>query len=374
MNKLQKLASGAVCLLSVLALFLLAMLLAIGPVGSEAAPEGIRLGVAQRYQDEMANRFDQILFGEVAVRKVYTISDTAEAAPEPNQACYGEADTASELTWLLEQAAPLLEGQELFFSTDVQLLPDSKVRYYLDETIFAITWQTVQKGTVFTYSEVKLSHPSQFRRHLGDGFGTWNRATTSQMAKGVNAVVALSGDYYAYRQVGLTITNGFVHKYYPGDRGTLDTCLVTREGDLYLEQGIVFEDEADAQRFADEHDTYFSLSFGPVLVKDGVLLHTSYYPVGELDMEYPRAAICQMGKLHYLGAVCNKDRFHDGMLNMEDFAQCIYETGCQQAYTLDGGQTATVVMNDQVVNTVNFGSERPISDIIYFATALPSEG
>ena len=62
------------------------------------------------------------------------------------------------------------------------------------------------------------------------------------------------------------------------------------------------------------------------------------------------------------------------MLNMEDFAQCIYETGCQQAYTLDGGQTATVVMNDQVVNTVNFGSERPISDIIYFATALPSEG
>ena len=370
---LHKLASGAVCVVSILALSILTLLLAIGPVGNEASPEGIRLGVAQRYQDEMANRFDQILFGEVAVRKVYTISDTAEAAPEPNQACYGEADTASELTWLLEQAAPLLEGQELFFSTDVQLLPDSKVRYYLDETIFAITWQTVQKGTVFTYSEVKLSHPSQFRRHLCDGFGSWNRSTTSQMAKGVNAVVALSGDYYSYRQVGLTITNGLVHKYYPGDRGTLDTCLVTREGDLYLEQGIVFEDEADAQRFADEHDTYFSLSFGPVLVKDGVLLHTSYYPVGELHMQYPRAAICQMGKLHYLLVnACGEDGH--ALPNMYQFARQVAETGCINAYALDGGQTATVVMNDQVVNTVNFGSERPISDIIYFATALPSEG
>lgn len=369
----QKIFSAALGLVSILGLAFFAALLAIGSVGSASSPKGIQLGVTQRYLDEMDNRFDQILFGEVAVRKLYTISNTAEAAPVPNPVFYGEADTAAELDWLLEEAAPLLDGQELFFSTDVSLLPDSKVRYYLDETIFAITWQTVQKDTVFTYSEIKLAHPSQFRRSLGDGFDSWNRAPTSQIAKSVNAVVALSGDYYAHRQVGLTITNGVVHKYYPGDRGTLDTCLITREGDLYLEQGTVFEDEADAQRFADEHNTNFSLSFGPVLVKDGILYHTSHYPVGEIEEEFPRAAICQMGKLHYLGAVCNKSRYFDVLLNMEDFAQCIYETGCQQAYALDGGQTATVVMNNQVINTVNFGSERFISDIIYFATALPSE-
>ena len=49
------------------------------------------------------------------------------------------------------------------------------------------------------------------------------------------------------------------------------------------------------------------------------------------------------------------------------------ETGCLQAYAVDGGQTATVVMNDQVRNHVNYGSERPVSDIIYFATAKSVE-
>lgn len=370
---MKKNKSLLLCLPAAAGLLILALLLAVGPMGKDDPPEGIKLGVAHRYQDEMDNRFAQIVFGKVAVRKLYTISDTAPAAPVPDPACYGEADSASELDWLLEKAAPLLDGQELYFSTDVQILPGSQVHYYLDETIFAVTWKVLQSDTVFTYSEIKLAHPSQFRRHLYDGFGSWNRTGTSWMAKEVNAVVALSGDYYAHRQPGLIITNGLVHKYYPGDRGTLDTCLVTRNGDLWLEQGIIFDDEADAQRYADQHDTNFSLSFGPVLVKDGVLQHTSYYPIGEIDMEYPRSAICQMGKLHYLCAVCNQERFHPGMLNMEEFARCIYATGCQQAYTLDGGQTATLVMGGQIINTVNFGSERPISDIIYFATALPSE-
>jgi hypothetical protein len=42
--------------------------------------------------------------------------------------------------------------------------------------------------------------------------------------------------------------------------------------------------------------------------------------------------------------------------------------GCTMAYNLDGGQSATIVMNDEVKNYVY---ERRISDIIYFATALP---
>ena len=36
-----------------------------------------------------------------------------------------------------------------------------------------------------------------------------------------------------------------------------------------------------------------------------------------------------------------------------------------------GGQTTTIVLNNEVINHVNYGSERKISDIIYFATAMP---
>ncbi len=71
---------------------------------------------------------------------VYTLDDALQAGPEPNQALFGETDDPSTLTEVLNQAKYILDGQELFFTTDVQLFEGSVVRYYLDETIFAINW------------------------------------------------------------------------------------------------------------------------------------------------------------------------------------------------------------------------------------------
>ena len=45
-----------------------------------------------------------------------------------------------------------------------------------------------------------------------------------------------------------------------------------------------------------------------------------------------------------------------------------------KAYTLDGGQTAEIVMMGGPVNYVDYNNERLVSDIIYFATALPGGG
>ena len=45
---------------------------------------------------------------------------------------------------------PLLQGENNY--------------YYLDKTIFAVTWKQVVDGSVYTFSEVKIGHPSQFRR------------------------------------------------------------------------------------------------------------------------------------------------------------------------------------------------------------------
>ena len=56
---------------------------------------------------------------------------------------------------------------------------------------------------------------------------------------------------------------------------------------------------------------------------------------------------------------------------LPEFSRRIAETGCTMAYTLDGGQTATIVTGDQLINRVDYGGQREISDIIYFATAIP---
>jgi exopolysaccharide biosynthesis protein len=49
------------------------------------------------------------------------------------------------------------------------------------------------------------------------------------------------------------------------------------------------------------------------------------------------------------------------------------QIGAKQAYALDGGQTAALVMNDRLVNRPDYGTQRKISDIIYFATAIPEK-
>lgn len=370
----RKTITGILAALLLLLLGAVLTSLAAWPVRQKAPEKSQRLDITQRYQAEMENRFDRILFGQEQVKKVYQISDTAITAPTPNPECFGQAEDPAELQWLVEAAQELLDGQKLYFSTDVELCPGSSVGYYLDETILAITWKQVIANSVFTFAEVKVAHPSQFRRYLSGGeYGSGKLELTTRMAQNVNAVAACSADYYSYRREGLTAINGTVHKYFPGERGALDICMIDRNGDMIMEPTLKLDGGVEAaQEFIDQRDTNFTLAFGPILVKDGQLQHTKYYPIGEIIYKFPRAALCQMDKLHYLYAVCNKDSARYSLLSMDVFAQCIYETGCRQAYALDGGQTATVVLNNQAVNNVNYGSERRISDIIYFATAKPA--
>ena len=55
------------------------------------------------------------------------------------------------------------------------------------------------------------------------------------------------------------------------------------------------------------------------------------------------------------------------------FAENLQSRGIQKAYALDGGQTAVIAMDGELINAVLFGYQRKISDIIYFATAIPDK-
>lgn len=371
-SKLNTVLSGKyfpAVLLTIAAVVVLS--LSLQPLEKAKAPASTNLAVAEQYQKDIQNEFTKIIFGDVAIEKEYVISDTAIAAPMPNPACYGEADSPAELQWLIDKAEKVLDGQELFFSTDKEIMKGSKVRYYLDDTILAITWKQVSQRVVFTYAEVKLLHPSQFRRYLSGGqFGSGQLSLTTEMSQSVNAVLACSADFYSYRRPGITVTNGTVHKFV---KGVDDNCYIDYNGDLILERNLVFSDINEAQAYMDEHNINFSLSFGPILVKDGENVCPRGYELGEVKEEYPRAAICQMGKLHYMFVASNMENPYYGALDMNRFANYIYDTGCIQAYALDGGQTASVALNNTLINKVNYGSQRLISDIIYFATAKPME-
>jgi len=303
------------------------------------------------------------------VRKQYWIEEGTLVAPEPNQSLFGRTDDREVMAQVLKDARWLLDGQTTYFQPDQQLYEDSIVRYYLDDSIFAITWQEVHDGSVYTFSEIKVSHPSQFRRHLAGGeYGSDMQYLTTEMAAEVNAVVASAGDFYRFRDFGAVVYRGEAKRV----EGTYaETCYIDANGDMHFTYGGDVLRVSEVQAFVEEHDIEFSLAFGPILVDNYEVVPHTWYGVGEINEGYARAALLQMDTLHYIVVTANTTGIYQEIPTVAKFQKNIAATGCRHAYSLDGGQTATIVMNDELVNRPVYGQQRKISDIIYFATAVP---
>lgn len=309
---------------------------------------------------------------EPVVRPVYELKDEDLVAPEPDQSKFGETEDPSTMGEFLKQVQKVHGWQPAYFNVNVETFSGSKVMYYLDDTIAAITWKEVHDGSVYTFSEVKIAHPSQLRRFLADGiYGSDKQYTTTEMAESVNAVVASSGDFHRFRSFGICVYQGQVKKV----EGTYaETCYIDVNGDMLFTYGGDITTTAKAQQFVDENNIRFSLCFGPVMVDNYELVDHTWYGVGEITEGYARAALCQMGELHYIVATANTEGPNQEIPTVRSFQKNIAATGCKMAYCLDGGQTAAIVMNDLLINRPVYGTQRKISDIIYFATAIPEEG
>ena len=326
-----------------------------------------------RFDQYMTNQFSDSLEGIASIEKVYWLDDHDIIAPEPDPTKFGTATDPKELDWLIEAAQPLLEGQTLSFNTDIKILPDSEIFYYLDETILSITWKEFCDGTCYTFSEIKIKHPSQFRRFLADDtYGSDKQYYGSDMARSVNAVTATNSDFYKHRPYGFVTYYGKVYR--PDLERRLDTCFIDDKGNLLMVPRGQFRVVEEAQAFVDEHNVRFSLAFGPILIKDGKNVVPYDYAVGEIRDNFSRSGLAQLGDLHYMLCVTSFDGPTMFMTTTQTFANVLIRKGCINAYSLDGGQTAMLFTNDQVVNSISYGQERTVSDIIYFATAVPSGG
>lgn len=317
------------------------------------------------------------LDGIYTIDLTYIIPDTQIAAPMPNPDNFGKAAGRDELVPVVQQAEEygLLDGDDLVFSReDTPWTEEVKAEYYLDQTIFSVSWKALVSGEVVNFTEVVIAHPSQFRKYLTENtFASGKRKTVSTMSGELNAVIGMSADFYAYRHAGVVVQGG---KLYRNNMSTMDHCFINRSGELILAPRRSIRADELEQYIAD-NDISFSLSFGPILVENGEISDYCYgkYIVGQPTDAYSRSAIGQLGDLHYLlctidGGTTSMGKYRKGT-TVVALAKLMHEMDCINAYTLDGGQTATLTVNGSIFNRVGYGNERPVSDIIYFATALP---
>lgn len=311
------------------------------------------------------------------VRKLYEIPEGVTKGPEPDRSRFGETDDPAVILALLETpyAKQLIGDQKLAWSPDTELIPDSLIRYYLDETILVIEWQELTARAIGTHTEIFIADGSQIRRKLvNDTFDADQYVVSTELAAQTNAVMALSGDFYDLygRDSGIVVYDREIYRFEPDK---LDTCFINGDGDMILTYRKQFAGRAEAEKFIADNDIIFSLCFGPVLIDNYENVTPDFYTLGEINDTYSRCALGQLGKGHYLTLNINV-RLNTQYVfwqTVKELGEAMMKYGCEKAYTLDGGQTATTVINNRLINDVQFGEERPVSDIIYFATAVPEK-
>ncbi len=365
-------AVGALFSLVILAVFCYNFILSSGTKVSVSQAKAPDVTIMDKYDMFVTNAISDALDGVLSIEKVYWLSDHDLVAPEPDPAGYGEVKSYEELKPILEKAKELIGDQTLAFTPDRPVWSGDTIHYYYDETILVITWKEIVDECVYTVSETIISHPSQFRRFLAGGeFGSAQQFVTTEMAASVNAVMATSGDFYGYRKYGAVTYLGELRRF-EGEK--VDTCYINDDGDLLFTYRNQLKTEEDAKKFIEENNVRFSLAFGPVLLDNGEIKVPGDYELGEVNGTYSRAAICQWDDLHYLVVNTSQEQGYFKRHKVRFFAQFIQDLGCKTAYALDGGQTTAIVMNDELVTLPDYQTQRRISDIIYFATAIPNGG
>ena len=336
------------------------------PAESEIAASGRSPGF--RVPELLAAGKSDALDGLVRVPKVYRLPEDTLVAPMPDPAGYGSTKDPAEVAAVIAEAGELLGERTLAWNETTPFYEPDGIQYYRDDSILSVVWNEYCSGNRFvTYAEVVIKDASQLRRKLsGDKYGEGILLYPTEMAKNTNAVLAASGDFYRFRPCGVTVYQREVYRW---DGEKVDTCFFDTAGNMNFVYAGEMTDKEQVERYVKEHDITFSLSFGPVLIDRGVNVTPKRYYLGEVYDTYPRCAIGQLGELHYLVVVVSRDA------KIDYVGEIMERMGCEMAYTLDGGQSGTIVLGGERrnVHTI-YQSQRSQSDIIYFATAIPEDG
>lgn len=219
-------------------------------------------------------------------------------------------------------------------------------------------------------ARVRIESASQLRTEPAYAFDRDQTADASSMARRVNAVLAINGDYFSYQNGGYMIRGGVQYRSKP--IAGRDVLLIDENGDFYIEKAATEEALA---RYADMPIAE-SFNFGPGLVVDGEVL-SGYEAKFNASLK-PRQRSCiaqvERGRLEYICVSCEGPmESENGGLTMAQFAEFVASLGVQNAYNLDGGDSAALIFQGEKLNAPNNRNHRAISDIIYFAGAQEAE-
>ncbi|MBR5110370.1 MAG: phosphodiester glycosidase family protein [Clostridia bacterium] len=215
-------------------------------------------------------------------------------------------------------------------------------------------------------ASIKIADPSQLRTTAANGFQSEMVMKGTAMAKRVNAVLAINGDYFYFTHHGYILRQGQL--FLDDLRGDRDVLLIDEDGDFHIVRNPF---TGQVRETIDGKKVMQAFFFGPVLVQNGKM-------VRDMDLRYDmraeerrqRMCIAQVGPLEYKCICCGPPARGNSGMTLEEFARLVYSLGVETAYNLDGGDSTMMIFNGEKINDPKSPDTRDIADIIYFASAF----
>ena len=242
--------------------------------------------------------------------------------------------------------------------------------YTSDDLTIKISTVVAGSGTdqvTYYVADVQMDAGTQLRGGFAQNkFGRNITSDTSDIAKSLNAVFAINGDYYGFRDNGIVIRNGVLYR----DDGARTGLAIYRDGTM-----AIYEEKSTTGEELVAKGVWNTLSFGPGLLENGQIVKgiesveiDNNFGLRSIQGRNPRTGIGMIEANHFVFVVVDgRSRGYSAGVTMTEFAQIFQGLGAKVAYNLDGGGSSTMYFNGSLVNQPLGGdNQRAISDILYF--------
>ena len=235
-----------------------------------------------------------------------------------------------------------------------------------DISVSTVTTGTGDDTVTYYVADVTLTDATVLRSAFAqDAFGENITETTSDIAADNDAVFAINGDYYGFRDTGIVLRNGVVYR----DEGA-------RQGLAFYTDGHVevYDETATTADQLVADGVWNTLSFGPALLEDGQVLSgiddvevDTNFGNHSIQGEQPRTAVGVVDDNHLVFVVVDgRSPGYSAGVTMTGLAEIMQGLGATTAYNLDGGGSSTMVFGGELVNDpLGKDQERGTSDILY---------
>ncbi len=201
---------------------------------------------------------------------------------------------------------------------------------------------------------VAIYHPEKVKllRTKKFNVGTYGERVVD-MCKRYGGVVCINGggflnglDKGSDRPQGYVIENGEVIWASNGESSRADIIGMTKDGKLKLVSNVTGSEAVHS-------GIYYGIEFGPFLIVNGKSITIKGTPYGVAN----KCIIAQRKDGIMMFLVTEGETYIDGA-SLQDVVDTLEKYGAYNAANLDGGQSTSLVVEDEMINTPNYAAKR----------------